>query len=478
MVAELSAGRKRLILAICCMSLLIVGMDNTIVNVALPSIRHDLDASLSGLQWTVDAYSVTIASLLILSGSTADRLGRRRIFQTGLVLFSTGSLLCSLAPNLGSLIAFRVVQAMGGSMLNPVAMSIVTNVFTDPKERARAIGIWGGVFGISLGIGPVLGGLLTETIGWRAIFWVNVPIGVAAIILAAIFVPESRADHARRPDPVGQLLVVALFGSLTYAIIAAPEKGWGSTEVTTLLGVVVVALALLIFYERRRFQPLIELRLFRSAPFTGATMIAVLAFGSFAGLLFVMSLYLQDVRDLSPLRAGMTLLPMAAATIILAPIGGRLVAARGPRPSLFIAAPFLTIGALSLIGIGPGTSYVRILFGVVLFGVGFSFVNAPITNTAVSGLPRSQAGVAAAFASTSRQVGSTLGVAVVGSLVNPIHGGSVTQSFARSGNEVWITLAALGLATLVASVVSTGRWARATASRAAEQLDEAERVPA
>src|SRR6195952_5245036 len=181
------------------MSLLIVGMDTTIVNVALPSIRGDLHASVSGLQWTIDAYTVVLASLLILSGSTADRLRRRRPFPVGLVLFTFGSLLCSVAPGLGWLVGFRMLQAVGGSMLNPVAMSIITNVFTDARERARAIGVWGAVIGLSMALGPIIGGLLIESVGWRGIFWINVPIGVAAIVLAALFVPESKAPRARRP---------------------------------------------------------------------------------------------------------------------------------------------------------------------------------------------------------------------------------------------------------------------------------------
>src|SRR3954468_17493005 len=193
-----SHGRRLLILGICCLSLLIVGLDNTIVNIAVPAIGRDLHAPLSGLQWTIDAYTLVLASLLILGGSTADRIGRRRVFQTGLVLFGAGSLLCGLAPSLGWLIAFRMVQAVGGSMLNPVALSIITNTFTEPRERARAIGVWGGVVGISLGVGPIVGGLLTETIGWRSIFWINVPIGLAAVVLAALFVPESRAPRARK----------------------------------------------------------------------------------------------------------------------------------------------------------------------------------------------------------------------------------------------------------------------------------------
>src|SRR3954469_14439354 len=198
-VTDLSRRRRVLVLSICCMSLLLVGLDATIVNVALPSIGRDLSASVSGLQWVVDAYTLVLATLLMLSGSTADRLGRKRIFLLGLVLFTIGSLLCSVAPGLGWLIAFRMLQAVGGSMLNPVAMSIITNVFTDPRERARAIGVWGGVVGLSFAVGPVLGGALIDSIGWRAIFWVNVPIGVAAFVLTVLFVPESRAPHARRP---------------------------------------------------------------------------------------------------------------------------------------------------------------------------------------------------------------------------------------------------------------------------------------
>src|SRR5882724_12047063 len=223
--------RRYLILAICCMSLLIVSMDNTIVNIALPALRTDLHASVSGLQWTIDAYTLVLASLLVLAGSTADRIGRRLVFQTGLVLFSLGSLLCSAAPSLGWLIVFRMLQAVGGSMLNPVAMSIITNTFAEPRERARAIGVWGAVVGFSMALGPLVGGLLVDTLGWRSIFWINVPVGVAAIILSAKFVPQSRAPHPRRIDPVGQILVFLLLGSVTYGIIEGPGAGWDSYEI-------------------------------------------------------------------------------------------------------------------------------------------------------------------------------------------------------------------------------------------------------
>ena len=196
---ELSRQRRLLVLGICCMSLFIVGLDSTIVNVALPSIGRELHASVSGLQWTIDAYTLVLASLLMFSGSTADRIGRRKTFQAGLAVFTLGSLLCSLAPGLGWLVAFRMIQAVGGSMLNPVAMSIIANTFTDPAERARAIGVWGGVFGLSVALGPVVGGALVDSVGWRGIFWVNIPVGIAAIVLTALFVPESRAARHRRP---------------------------------------------------------------------------------------------------------------------------------------------------------------------------------------------------------------------------------------------------------------------------------------
>lgn len=281
-MAEPSAQRRTLILAICCMSLFVVGIDNTIVNVALPAIQHDLNASVAGLQWVISGYTVVIASLLLLAGSTGDRLGRRRTFQIGLALFTLGSLLCSLAPRLGWLIAARVVQAAGGSMLNPVAMGIITNTFTEPRERARAIGVWGAVAGVSMALGPVAGGLLVGSVGWRAIFWINLPVGLAAMALAQRFVPESRAAKPRRPDPLGQVLMVLLLGLLTFTLIEAPDVGWAAPR--TVAGFLVAAVAGVVFvlWESRCAEPLIDPRFFRSVPFAGATVIAVSGFASLA----------------------------------------------------------------------------------------------------------------------------------------------------------------------------------------------------
>ncbi|MEW2078331.1 MFS transporter [Streptomyces sp. NPDC012403] len=470
---ELSHGRRMLVLAICCMSLLIVSLDNTVLNVALPAMQREFHASTSGLQWTIDAYTLVLASLLMLAGSTADRIGRRRVFMAGLVVFTLGSVLCSLAPDLSWLVVFRMVQAIGGSMLNPVAMSIITNTFTDPRERARAIGVWGAVVGISMAAGPLVGGLLVESVGWRSIFWVNLPVGLAALLLTWRFVPESRAPKARRPDPVGQLLVIVLFGSLTYAIIEAPHASPASIAPYAVLAL--AALVALLRYEPRRREPLIDLRFFRSAPFSGATVIAVSAFAALGGFLFLSTLYLQNVRGLSALDAGLWMLPMAVPTFLCAPLSGRLVGGRGPRLPLLVAGGAMTASGLLFALFEAETSDATLFLGYVLFGVGFGFVNAPITNTAVSGMPTAQAGVASAVASTSRQLGQALGVAVIGAvLAAGVGSSSYAEAFVTAARPGWWILAGCGFAVLVVGALTSGRWARGTAERTAERLESTE----
>lgn len=454
--AGMSRARRWLILAICCMSLLIVSLDVTALNVALPGLQRDLHASVSGLQWTLDAYTLVLASFLMLAGSTADRVGRRRTFQTGLVLFFTGSLLCALAPGLGWLIAFRAVQAVGGSMLNPVAMSITTNTFPEPRERARAIGIWGGVNGLAMALGPILGGALVASVGWRSIFWLNLPVAALAFVLAARFVPESRAPRARRPDPVGQLLVTVALGALTFAIIEGGEAGWTSAPILGAFTVSAAAAAVLVPYERRRDEPLIEPRFFRSVPFSGATVTAVIAFSALAGFLFLNTLYLQTDRGLSAFEAGLRLLPMAAMTAVFAPLSGHLVGVRGARLPMVLAGAGMTAGGLLFAAFGAESSGGLLLAAYVLFGIGFGLVNAPITNAAVSGMPRTRAGLAASIASTSRQVGSALGVAVVGATVA-----------ADQRTAGWWIMTGCGAAVLLLGLLTTGRRATASAEKVA-----------
>ncbi|GAB1639895.1 MFS transporter [Krasilnikovia sp. MM14-A1259] len=454
-------------LIICSMSILLVSLDTTIVNIALPAIRSSLGASLSGLQWTIDGYTLVLASLLMLSGSLGDRLGRRRVFQAGLALFTLGSLLCGLAPSLGWLIAFRVLQAVGGSMLSPVAMAIVVNTFSDPKQRARAIGVWGGVVGVSMALGPILGGTLVERVGWPSIFWVNVPIGVAALVLTRLFVPESRAAAARAADPAGQILVLVLLGTLTYAIIDAPRRGWLATGTLALFGVAVAAAVTLGVVEPRRRAPLIDFRFFRSVPFTAATLTAVAAFATLGAFLFVNTLYLQSALGYSPVVAGLFTLPMAVTSAVFAPVSGRLVAARGARLPLVLAGIFTASGAALLIDLAPDTSHARLFAAYTLIGMGFGLVNAPITNTATSGMPRARAGVASATASTSRQVGVSLGVAIGGSLI----AGASGAQFTADSHAVWAGMIGCGVVIVLLGVLSTGRTAARTAARTSYLLE-------
>jgi EmrB/QacA subfamily drug resistance transporter len=464
-----SNRRPWLILCICCMSLLIVGIDVTIVNVALPSIGRELHASLSDLQWTVDAYTLVIGSFLMASGSTADRFGRRRVFQVGLALFTLGSLLCSVATSVTALVLFRCLQALGGSMLNPVALSIVSNTFTEPRARARALGVWGAVFGISLALGPVVGGVLVTSLSWRAIFWINIPIGVAAVILTQLFVPESKAATARRVDPGGQARVSVTLATLTYGVIEGPSRGWGSPLIVAMFAVAAVAAVALVRVESRREQPLLDIRFFRSVPFSGASGIAVLAFGVLSGFLFLNTLYLQEGRGFSPLHAGLLTLPMAAMICLFAPVSGRLVGTKGPRLPLVLAGLATVVSLTLLTRVTNATSLPYLLASYVVLGIACGLVNAPISNTAVSGMPNSQAGVAASVASASRQTGSVLGVAITGSIV----AGASAAGLASASHAAWAVLAACGLAVAVLGYASTTRRALGTAQRVRGMLDKA-----
>jgi EmrB/QacA subfamily drug resistance transporter len=452
-----------LILAICCMSLLIVGMDVTIVNVALPSIQKDLHAPLAGLQWILDAYTLVVASFLMLAGSISDRFGRRRIFQIGLAVFTLGSLLCSRSASIQQLIGFRALQGFGASMLNPVALSIIANAFPDPKGRARAVGIWGGVAGLSLGIGPLIGGALTETIGWRSIFWINVPIGIIASLLAARYVPESKAARARAFDPVGQTLVLVGLATLTSGVIEGPHRGWGSGFILALFLSAAASLIGFVLYEPRRRDPLLDLRFFKSVPFSSATLLALFAFSCFAGFLFLNALYLQQVRGFSALHTGLFTLPLAVMMLVCAPWSGRLVASYGTRPSLLASGCGFLMSALMLTRLTQQTSIAWLLTVYALFGVGLGMVNAAITNSAVAGMPLSQAGVAAAVASTSRQVGAAIGVAVSGTVVavSRSHG----TDFTAATHVIWWIMSACGAAVLILAIASNSAWAKNSADR-------------
>jgi len=460
-------ARRWLVLGICCSSIFLVGLDSTALTVALPSIGQDLHVPVPGLQWTVDIYLLVLASLQMATGTAADRFGRRRVFQAGLALFAAGSLLCGLAPALGWLLAARAVQASGGSMLNPAAMSLITVTFPGRAERARAVSIWHAAFGVALAAGPLLGGQAAALAGWQGIFWLNIPIALAAAALAGRFVPDSRAARARRPDPAGQALVIVMLGSATYAIIEGPSAGWATPQIAGLFAAAAAALAGFIAWERRRAEPMIDLRLFRSVQFSGAIAAAAGTFAALGGFLFLTALYLQDARGLSPVAAGLHVAPMAAAVALSAPLAGRLVARRRTRAAMLIAGSALTVSCAGL-AVAGGAAPIWYLAAVyALFGCGIGAANEPITYAALSGLPPAQAGLAGGINSCSRMVGQVLGVAIAGPVLMAHLHGPMRTGFAAAAFPAWCVLAGTGYAVLLAGVVATGRRAAATAARAA-----------
>lgn len=427
-------------------------MDATIVNVAIPTIRTDMDAPMSRLQWIVDIYTLTLASLLMLSGAAADRFGRKRMFRIGLTLFALGSLLCSLAPTIDLLIGARFVQAIGGSMLNPIAMSIITTVFTGPVERARAVGVWGAVVGISTALGPMVGGGLIDVLGWQSVFWINLPICAIALVLTTVFIPESKSAHARGLDPVGQALAIVVMFTLVFGLIQhRPE----------ILALTALALAGFVYVERRHRSPFIDLRFFRSVPFSTATVTAVCAFIGLGAFLLSASLYLQEVRHYSAVHTGLLFLPMAIAMLICSPVSGRLVGRYGTRPSLVTAGILMTAAAVLLTALRPETPIWQLIVTFAVFGAGFGMVNAPITTAAVSGMPLDRAGAASAVASTSRQIGVSIGVALCGLL---------------TGAGLWWVVAALAASIVVLGIGANTGWALRSRDRIAPLLEH--EVPA
>lgn len=436
-------------------------LDTTALNVALPSIARGLHTSISGAQWTIASYTVVLACLLVFGGSLGDRIGRRTVFQFGLLIFAAGSLACSMAPSLGWLIVFRMTQAVGGAMLTPSAMGIIAAVFTDPVRRVRAIGVWSGALGISMAAGPVLGGFLVENVGWRAVFWINVPIAAIALAATVIAVPQSRSATPRAIDPIGQLLVIGLLGPLVFAIIEGPHRGWAAPVTLGGFALALSCLVLLRWYEPRRREPLIELPVFASPAFSGAFVISILAFAAIGGFLFLNTFYLQEILADGPLRAGTALLPMAAAMFVTGPVSGRLIAAHGARSAFTVGAVVATAAALLLGYTFDSGGRLSLLFGYALFGAGLGLINTPITATAVAGLPGAQAALAASLATTSRQVGMTLGVAIIGSILASDPGALRSAAdFHVPATFAWQTITAMTLAALIVTRISTGPWAR------------------
>lgn len=440
-----SARRRWAVLATCALALFLVGLDTTIVTVGLAEIGHGLGVEPDRLAWVVDAYTVTFASLLITAGALADRFGRRRVFRIGLVVFATASLACALAPSPGFLVAARVVQGIGASMLTPVALAIVVNAMPDPRERARAIGVWGAMFGLSMAVGPVTGGALIAVLDWRAVFWINVPVVVVALLLVRAVVPESRARRARPVDLPGQVLLVALLWIAVALLIEGPRLGWTAPVAIAGYALLIALTVTFVRVESRSRAPLIEPGLFLVPRFAGAIVGAVAVFVAFSMTLLLTTLFLQGAQGWSPAAAGAATLPMAVAATVCAPLSGYLVGRLGPRLPLLLAGGCLGLGGMLLLGLGAGMNLPLLLVAYLLIGAGVGFANAPITDTAVGGLPPERAGVAGGTASTARQLGIALGVALAGSLVADVDPGR----FAAAAVPGWVIVAVCGVVLLV-----------------------------
>ncbi len=442
-------ARRWFTLATLCLSLLIIVMDNTILNVAIPSLIKELGATNSELQWIVDGYTLVFAGLLLTTGSLGDRFGRKRALRVGIVIFAFGSVLSALATTPANLIATRALMGVGGALIMPSTLSILTNVFRDPKERGRAIAIWAGFSGLGVALGPVIGGLLLTHFSWSSVFWVNLPIGATALVAGYFFVPESKDPAAPRLDPLGALLSIVGLGSLLFGIIEGPTKGWSSTEVMTAFGVGVVGLTAFILWERHTDHPMLDMSFFKNPRFTAANMAVTLTFFALFGSLFLMTQYWQLVHGYSPLAAGVRLIPYATTMMITAPMSARLVERMGTKRVVTMGLSTISVAMLALSTIQTDSSYVRVIFNMCFMALGMALVMAPATESVMGSLPRSKAGVGSAVNDTTRQMGGALGVAVIGSLVASVYASGiddVARVFGLGGSSLAKARGSLGSA--------------------------------
>ena len=421
---------RQAILATLSLSVFLIVVDNTIVNVALPTLVRELGASTSELQWIVDAYTLAFAGLLLAAGSLSDRLGRKEVLMTGLAWFGICSLLASRTDSAGTLIATRALMGIGAAMIFPATLAILVNVFRDPRERARAIAIWAAVSGLSVALGPVTGGFLLEHFWWGSVFFVNVPIVIAALVLVAALVPTSRDPQAARFDPVGFLLSIAAITLLIYTIIEAPDRGW--TAPVSLFGFAgaLVLLVCFVLWERHIEHPMLNVQIFTHARFTTASLSIAGAFFALFGFVFMVTQYFQFVRGYSTLSAGVHTVPFAIFTGITAPISPKLVRRFGSNRVVSGGLAAMAVG----FGIGAVTTatapYIVLVAAMLGMGGGLGLVTAPATDSIMGSLPPEHAGVGSAVNDTTREFGGTLGVAVVGSVFASLYGSRLADHLA------------------------------------------------
>jgi EmrB/QacA subfamily drug resistance transporter len=439
-----AAHRRRWqILAVLCLSVLLVVVDNTIVNVALPTMSRTLSASTQGLQWIVDAYTLVLAGLLLAGGNLGDRLGRRRVLQAGLALFAVFSVAAALSRNTSELIAGRAAMGAAAALIYPATLALLTHVFTSARERATAIGIWTGVSGLAVAIGPVSGGLLLRHFSWSAVFYVNVPIVILALAAGTVLLPESRDPKAGRLDPPGALLSVSGVGLLVWTVIQAPAHGWASAATAGGLAGSLAILAAFAAWQLRRPDPMLDVRLFANPRFSAAGgAIALASFGLF-GLIFLITQYFQLIRGFDPLRAGVATLPFALVTGAVSPAAIALIKRAGTKLVVTTGLALMSAGFLVAAGTTLDSAYWgRIITAMVLMSAGLALTSSPATDATMGALPPAKAGAGSAVNDTTRELGGTLGVAIVGSVMSSAYGSHVLSALTNRGAPAALTSAA------------------------------------
>ncbi|MCU1358250.1 MAG: drug resistance transporter [Acidimicrobiales bacterium] len=434
MDAQTAHDRRWIGLAVLCLSLLVVGLDNTIVNVALPRLSDDLGATTSQLQWIIDGYTLVFAGLLLTTGSLGDRYGRRSALSIGLGIFVGGSIASAFATSAGMLIATRSVMGVGGALIMPATLSLLTNLFTDPKERAKAIGVWAGVSGIGIAVGPMLGGWLLGHFSWGSVFLVNVPVVALALPAGYFLLPNSRAENSPKLDPLGAVLSIIGLVSLVWAIIEAPAKGWTATPVVGAFGIGVIAMAAFIWWQTTTDHPMLDVRFFQNRRFSAANLAITLTFFAMFGSMFVLTQFMQFVLGYSPLAAGIRSVPLALMLMTVAPLSTKLVERLGTK--LVVAGGLATValGLFIASTATPELGYVgRVLPAQLLLGLGIALAMAPATESIMGSLPKEKAGVGSAMNDTTRQVGGALGVAIIGSVFSSQYAPSITSKLGGLG---------------------------------------------
>ncbi len=447
-------ARRWWVLGVLCLSMTIIVMDNTILNVAIPSLIRDLDASNSQVQWIIDSYTIVFAGLLLTTGSLSDRFGRKGALQVGIVLFMLGSALSALATTATYLIVTRAFMGVGGALIMPSTLSLLTNTFRDPKERGRAIAIWAGFSGVGVALGPVVGGLLLKHFSWSSVFWVNIPIGLAALVSGIFLLPTSREGKHSRLDPIGSILSMAGLGALLYGIIEVPVKGWSDPTVLAGFGVGIASVASFIAWELRTDHPMLDMKFFKNPRFTAANTAVTLTFFAMFGSLFLMAQYWQFVHGYSPLEAGIRLIPYALGMMFVAPLSARVVERIGSKRVMTIGLITVTTALLLMSLLSRDTPYVLAIWPFVLMSAGVGFTMPPATESIMGSLPRNKAGVGSAVNDTTRQMGGAVGVALIGSVVASIFSGRVDEvasTFGVTGSNLDKARSSLGGALSIAA---------------------------